>query len=332
MRRVLIVAALLCAAPVVHGAERVVVLEPSSTSDLAWPSGQRAVVAELVASGVELVIRPSSAENANALELEVIGAARELGARGAVGVGRLGSLGFAFVVLHDAQGSIRIEDDAKQGPVADGAVALRVSEVLKVRHFNLPPEPPKPEPKAPVAPPRERPPAAEHRPSLWPWLAFAGMASRGASSMAPALALGLRVPFNAWLSLEPSGAFSLGPLRVDTPAGDVDLSVRRALLEVVIAPTDHQGLSAGVGAGAGVAWLAGSAVATAGYAAVDRSTQVSVISLRGFGVWQAEQFRLLGFAEISALLPAATVYASGNEVGRLGQPSMMAGVAVGYGP
>ena len=41
-------------------------------------------------------------------------------------------------VLHDAQGSIRIEDDAKQGPVADGAVALRVSAVLKVRHPLLP--------------------------------------------------------------------------------------------------------------------------------------------------------------------------------------------------
>jgi hypothetical protein len=331
MRRVLVVAALLGAAPLTHAAERVVVLEPKSPSDWAWPSGQRAVVAELVAGDVELVIRPSLAESANALELEVLDAAREGGTMGAVGVGRVGSLGFALVVLHDAEGSIRIEDDVRQGPVADGAVALRVSEVLKVRHFNLPPEPKQP-PKPPAPPRKVEPPPEPPPPSLWPWVAIAGMASRGASSLAPALALGLRVPLTGWLSLEPAGAFSVGPLRLDTKAGDVDLSVRQATLEVVIAPTEKQGLSGGVGAGGGVAWFSGSARANAGYAALDRSTQVSLLALRGFGVWQLHQLRLLAFVEVAALLPAVTVRASDDEVARVGQPTVMSGIAVGYGP
>jgi hypothetical protein len=270
------------------------------------------------------VLRPSQAGSVAALEREVLLAAREPDTAGAVGVGREGSLGFALVALAAGRAPVRIEDDLRQGPVADGAVALRVSEVLRVRTFELPPERAPPEP-----PPRVE--EAQAAP-VWPWLALAGVVARGASGVAPAVAMGLRVPLGEWVSLEPSGAFTLGTLRVDSAAGDVALSVRQAVLELVIAPNERLGLTGGVGAGGGVAWVTGTPSPGAGYIGTERSTQVSVLALRGFGGWQARHLRLLAFVEVSALLPSLTLRAGSAEVARVGQPWLLGGIAVGYAP
>jgi hypothetical protein len=325
MRRAALFAALMLAAPSALGARRVVVLDTSARSDFAWPSGQRAVVAELMASDAELVIRPALAGNASALEREVFEAAGEPDTVGAVGVGREGSVGIALVALHAGRSPVRIEDDVAQGPVADGAVALRVSEVLKVRSFELPPA---------AEPHRAPPPPREAHLALWPWVAFGVAATRGASSAAPAVALGLRVPIAPWLALEPAGALTLGGLRVDTSAGDVALAARQATLDFVIAPADHEGLSPGVAAGGGIAWISGQPRAESGYHGTESSTQVSVFGMRAFGAWQRKSLRLLAFVEASLFVPAVTVTVSGDgsELARLGQPWLMSGVAIGYGP
>jgi hypothetical protein len=323
MRRAAIFAAFVLAAPSAFGARRVVVLDTSASADFAWPSAQRVVVAELVASDAELVIRPTPASSAGALEREVVEAAREPDTVGAVGVGREGSLGFALVVLHAGRSPVRIEDDVEQGPVADGAVALRVSDVLKVRTFDLPPD---------EEPRRVPPPPRETHATVWPWVAIGVATTRGASSAVPAIALGLRVPMARWLSLEPSGALTLGGLRVDTSAGDVALAARRATLELVIAPADRTGLAAGMGAGGGIAWVSGQPRAESGYRGTERSTQVSLFGLRGFGAWQGRSLRLLAFVEASLFFPAVTIGGSDTELARLGQPWLMSGVALGYRP
>jgi hypothetical protein len=322
MTRLVLAAALLFAAARAEAAARVVVVETSDASELAWSTGQRAVVAELMAGDVDLVLRPSHARSVDALEREVVDAAREPDTAGAVGVAREGSVGFALVALPTGRSPVRIEDDVGQGAVADGAVALRVSEVLNARRFDLPPDR-APSKSAPVA---ESPPPTP----VWPWVGVAVVAARGASTAAPTLTAGLRVPMTDWISIEPSGTFMLGALRVDTRAGDVLLSARQAALELVVAPTARRGLSGGVGAGAGVAWLSGVPRASAGYAGTERSTTVSLLALRGFGVWQERRLRLLAFAEISALLPPVTVHATGTEVARVGIPWLTGGLALGY--
>jgi hypothetical protein len=322
MRRAALFAAVFLAAPSAFGA-RVVVLDTSASADFAWPSGQRAVVAELMASDAELVIRPALARSAGALERAVFEAALEPDTVGAVGVGREGSRGFALVALHSGRSPVRIEDDVEQGPVADGAVALRVSEVLKVRSFVLPP----------VADPHPtRPRPREARATVWPWVAFGAAATRGASSAVPAVALGLRVPLAPWLSLEPAGALTLGGLRVHTGAGDVALAARQATLELVIAPSDREGLSPGLGAGGGIAWVSGQPRAQNGYRGTERSAQVSLFGMRAFGAWQGRSLRLLAFVEASLFVPAVTIGGSGSELARVGQPWLMAGVALGYRP
>jgi hypothetical protein len=94
----------------------------------------------------------------------------------------------------------------------------------------------------------------------------------------------------------------------------------------------HRGLSAGVGAGGGVAWLSAVPRASAGYEGTEQSTQVSLLSLRGFGAWQTRHLKALLFLEVSATLPAVSVRASGTEVASLGQPWLTSGVALGYSP
>jgi hypothetical protein len=330
VRRVLLAATLLLAAPAATAADKVVVVEVHAASPFAWPSGQRAVVAELMAGDVELVLRPSRSADEEQLELEVRRAAQEPGTTGAVGVGRSGTVGFALVASSAAAAPMRIEDDVRQGPVAEGAVALRVSEILKVRRFDLPPL--APAPAAPAAvPPAVAPPPDPERPLFWPWIAALGMAAHGAAGIVPALGLGLRVPLGSWMALEPSGSFSLGRLRVNSTAGDVSLLARQATLEFLIGPTDARSLSAGLGAGGGLSWFSSSARAKAGYVGVERSTQTALLAVRGFGAWQTGRLRLVAFVEVSTLVPAVSVRASDHEVARVGQAWVMSGVGVGYG-
>jgi hypothetical protein len=324
MRRLVLAAGVLVAAPGAFATERVVVVEPSATMAFSWVSGARAVVAELMVSDVQLVLRPSQAATIAELSREVLDAAAEPATAGAVGVGREGSLGFALVARHAGRAPVRIEDDIRKGPVADGAVALRVSEVLRVRSFDLPPEPLRPEPLP-------RPPEPPLAPA-WPWLGVAGVAARGASGVAPVLAFGLRVPLGRWVALEPSGAVTLGTLRVGTVAGDVELATRQALLELVFAPSTDRGLTAGAAAGGGLAWLTAVPRAGAGYIGRERSTQVSALALRGFGAWHAHHLRVMAFLEAGVFFPAATLRAGSMDVARVGQPWVMSGVALGYSP
>jgi hypothetical protein len=167
---------------------------------------------------------------------------------------------------------------------------------------------------------------------LWPWISVGGVGSRGASSVSAVTGVGVRVPVHPWISLEPSGGFTIGGLDVQTAAGDVTLSLRRATLEIVVAPVTHRGISAGVGAGGGVAWLSAVPRAKAGYEGTEQSTQVSLLALRGFGAWQTRHLKTLLFLELAAMLPAVTVRASGTELARLGQPWLTSGVALGYTP
>ena len=330
MRSVLVAAALVAAAPVTVvtvvavAAPSVIVLETPATSQHAWPSGERAVVAELMASDVELVLRPSNAPGVAELEQEVLKAATEPNTAGAVAVGREGFQGFAMVAPHSGRPLVRVQDDVREGAVAEGFVAFRVSEVLRARRFDLPPETVRRKEAAPV---REPQPLL-----LWPWISVGGVGSRGASGVSAVTGVGVRVPLHPWISLEPSGGFTIGGLDVQTAAGDVTLSLRRATLEIVAAPVTHRGLSAGVGAGGGVAWLSAVPRANAGYEGTEQSTQVSLLSLRGFGAWQTRHLKALLFLEVSATLPAVSVRASGTELVSLGQPWLTSGVALGYSP
>jgi len=327
-----VLAAFLIAAPCAAGERVVVMLEPPDDATLAWPSGRRAVVAELSLGDVELVLRSTRAATVADYEAEVLAAAAEPEAAGAVGVARQGSRGVAFVALAGARSTIRVEDDVNQGSVAEGAVALRVAELLRVRTFALPP--PAPPPSSPPASPEPTPSNEPPRPSwpVWPWLGFGGVAARGASGAAPMVAIGLRVPLSGWFYLEPSAAFTVDSLDVETPAGEVALSARQATVGLVLAPEDPKTLSGGIGVNAGLVWLSGLPRASAGYAGTESGTAVSVVGLRGFGTWHTGSIAIMAFAEAALLLPAVSVRADGAELARVGQPWLMAGLAVGPTP
>lgn len=146
------------------------------------------------------------------------------------------------------------------------------------------------------------------------------------------VSIGLRVPLSGFLHLEPSAAFTVDSLNVDTPAGEVALSARQATVGVVFAPENPGMLSGGIGVNAGLVWLSGLPRANAGYAGTESGTAVSTLGLRGFGTWHLGSIAIMAFAEAALLLPAVSVRADGSELTRVGQPWLMAGLAVGPTP
>ncbi len=148
---------------------------------------------------------------------------------------------------------------------------------------------------------------------------MAASGREGASGVSAVTGVGVRVPLHPWVSLEPSGGFTIGGLDVQTAAGDVTLSLRRATLEIVVAPVTHRGLSAGVGAGGGVAWLSAVPRANAGYEGTEQSTQVSLLALRGFGAWQTRHLK-------GSPVPRAFDDAPGGYRAREAEPSFRAWV------
>ena len=127
-----------------------------------WPEGTRAVIAELATSAEQVLVRPSSSSTFAALMSELEIAAGEEQTVGAVCVGKSGSVGIAYVWVAGGASAIRVEYDLREGAVAEGAVALRVSQILHVTNLELPSarkEAPPPPPKPPChLPPPASPP------------------------------------------------------------------------------------------------------------------------------------------------------------------------------
>jgi hypothetical protein len=120
MRSFLVAAALSAAAPVAVAAPSVIVLEVPATSQHAWPSGERAVVAELLASDVELVLRASNAPSLAELEQEVLKAATEPSASVARGSRVLRSWRLIRVVRRCASRTTFAKELSRKGPSRSG--------------------------------------------------------------------------------------------------------------------------------------------------------------------------------------------------------------------
>ena len=118
---------------------QVIVLNLRGNASLSpWPEGTRAVIAELSASDDQVLVRPSSAATLSSLMTELEKAASEEQTVGAVCIGQSGSAAIAYVWVNGGSSAIRVEDDTREGAVAEGALALRVTEILHVRNVELP--------------------------------------------------------------------------------------------------------------------------------------------------------------------------------------------------
>jgi hypothetical protein len=308
-----------CTSATAEERRRIVVLEMREPIETAWPAGSRAVVAELSARDDELVLRAANHEPA-ALSQTLLAAANEPGTFAAVAMVRNGDRGVALVQLRGQKGAIRVEDDLSQGVIAEGGVALRVSELLHVRAFELPP----------TAPSAARPARAGVQ--IQPWVAVGALGSSGGEGPAPALAVGARIPILGAFGLEGSGGLSLAGFDVATAAGTASVSTQQIALHAYLDPFGDAPLSLTLGLGGGLAWLSEAARANDGYVAQDASTFTGLASLRAVASLNRGRVRLFALGEASLLLPSVGVRAGEDELATLGRPWLFAAVGVGFTP
>jgi hypothetical protein len=310
---------------------QVIVLNLRGNASLSpWPEGTRAIIAELAASDDQVLVRPSSASTFGALMQELELAAGEEQTVGAVCIGKSGSAGIAYVWVHGGTSAVRVEDDMREGAVAEGAVALRVTEILHVRNLELPSARRRKERvDTPPPPPRKEP---EGPPAFTTWLGFGVLTSSDAEGPVGAVSVGARVPFSQSFGLELAVTSSLGWLDVQTEVGDAEVDMETATLHALIDPWAGAPLSASFGLGGGVAWAAELGQPRPGFANYYDSTLVGLVSARLGVTFRQGHLSFVAFAEPGIMVPAVTLAADGDEVARLGSPWFSAMLGVGFSP
>jgi hypothetical protein len=311
----------ICASAAADERRRIVVLEARVPDETAWPEGSRAVVAELAARDDELVLRVADTDEPGALSRTLWAAAHEPGTFGAVAVVRNESRGVALVQLRGQKGAIRVEDELSQGVIAEGAVALRVSELLHVRGFELPPS----EAPAPTA-------NVDAALAIQPWVAVGAFGSSGGEDLAPALALGARIPVAGAFEVEGSGALSLSGFEVATSAGTASISTQQIALHAYFNPAPNAPFGFALGLGGGVAWLSETARPAEGYSGRDAAAVAGLTSARAVASLSHGRLRWFALAEASLLVPSVRVRADADDLATLGRPWWFAALGLGFAP
>jgi hypothetical protein len=298
-----------------------------------WPEGTRAIIAELSTSDDQVLVRPSNAATFASLMTELEKAAGEEQTVGAVCIGKSGTAAIAYVWVSGGSSAIRVEDDMREGAVAEGAVALRVTELLHARNLELPtahrPEERKPDKEPPPPPP---PPPPEGPPAFLTWLGIGALATSDTVGPVPVVSAGARVRLAPIIGIEGAATSAFGWLRVRTEPGAADVNMESLTLHAVIDPLAESDASVSLGLGGGLAYAAVVAEPKAGYTSTYDSTMVGLLSARIGTAIRGGNLALVAYAEPGILVPPVTLNADGREIARLGQPWFTAVLGLGFTP
>jgi hypothetical protein len=309
---------------------QIIVLNLRGNASLSpWPEGTRAVIAELATSDDQVLVRPSASTTFAALMSELEKAATEEQTVGAVCVGKSGSVGIAYVWVNGGSGAIRVEDDMREGAVAEGAVALRVSELLHVRNLNLPSTRKEKPPVAAPPPPPEKPSGP---PAFTTWLGVGALTSSDASGPVPMVSVGARVPFSPAFGVEGAAVSGFGWLKVQTVAGSAEVSMQALTLHAILDPWAELPASVSFGLGGGIAYASVLGQPAEGYASHYDSTTVGLFTARIGGKLRGGNLSLVAYLEPGFFAPEVTLAASGNEVASLGRPWFSGMIGLGFSP
>ncbi len=326
--------------PVLGEERRVSVLIPRNATIAAWPQGTQAVIAELAASQYQVVVESSDASELGPLLSELRSAANDPNAAGAVAVLRTGPAGIAYVWTRRDANVVQVHSDNTEGAVSEGALALRVLELIRARDLPVleaaPPPPPPPPPRARPSPPKPTtttPESARRPKSAAIWVSGGTVFAGGTSAPLVLLGLGARVPiFAPALSLDLGLGFSVVPFKLETAAGALDVNARQMAMHLVVEPWLTSALRVGLGAGLGAVWLSETGEPKPGYLANSDNSYVGLASARATGMLASGALRLLVACEPGILLPAASIRASGEEIGHVGRAWVSVTVGVGWSP
>jgi hypothetical protein len=302
------------------------VLMPRELSAKPWPEGTQAVIAELAARNYQVMVVSSDAKELAALLQELQAAAQGPSTSAAIAVVREGSLGIAYVWTSRDGKVVQVQAETSEGAVGEGALGLRVTELVRARDLALPQarqsEKPAPTRKAPAPTPAVALPVVKESstPPLL-WLGAGPTFVSGADAPLVAAVLGARLPIGLRpLALDVSAGISITPLRIGTDAGSVDVSARQVTLHLLYDPWSTSVLSLALGVGGGAIWLDETARAKQGYAANADDAYLGLLSARARGSVRSGNLSFVLTLEPGVLLKGASIRADGEELSRIGRP------------
>lgn len=318
--------------------QRVVVLMPGGLPSAPWPEGTQAVIAELAASHYQVIVESTAASDLGALLEALKTAANEADNAGAVSVVRDRGAGIAYVWTRRDANVVQVQSDSTQGAINEGALALRVLELIRARSLPLPEtENPEPQPKralvarkpAKPAPPPAKPPSP-HRAELW--LAAGPTFAGGAPAPLVDVALGARIALWRPVALDAAASVSVAPIEFDTSAGNVQLSARKLTLHLMAEPWRGSPFRVAFGAGGGAVWMAESARPANGFQGHSDNAYLGLVSLRGAATLQSGNLSFVFALEPGLLLPAASIRSNGSELAHVGSSWTSLTAGIGWSP
>lgn len=305
----------------------VVVLVPKELGVDEWPEGTQSVIAELSANGFQVIRQQSLAVNEGELLFEVAHCAPAHSVLGVVAVLREGDTGAAYVWTEHGEQVLRDDSSGTKGAVAEGAVALRVVELLRTVSLkfpmgnSVPQQPQKPE---------ETRPEPSKRSRFNPWLGVATVIPMRTASMPLLLSLGTDAKLPRPLALDAGVRVGIIPERFDTMAGRISLSAVEIGGRIMAETNAERPLSLAVGFGASSLWLRDSASGSAGYSGRSDRTQVTLLATRGRITLR--HGRLFGVAIVDPCLtlPTVSVRSTDGEVAHLNRLWLAVELGVGW--
>jgi hypothetical protein len=305
----------------------VVVLRPNPGAMEPWPEGTQAVVAELVAGGYELMLRASAARDRDGLLAELQAVAAERPVLGAVVVVREGDRGIAYVYTAKS-GTVPVETGVGEGAVGEGALALRITQILGPPRLEVapPPRAVAPPPSPPPAPPIVR---ETERPAFLVAIAGALAFTSDLPEPLPMVGISARRRLVGPLSLEAAGALTLGASQLETTGGSVEVSAEELTLHVTFDPLREAEVGLSLGLGGGVVWVRGNGDARSGFSATTDATRVALLSAKAAASFTHKDWSLLLGVEPGVMLPPVSI-GSGGDTARLGRPWTTASVGLGW--
>jgi hypothetical protein len=281
---------------------------------LAWQEGQRVLVAELQASGFQVVDRVTAASTPGQLidELRVAG---ESEAAGAVAVFRGQRAPRAFVWIPERDDLVQLEAPFDAVSVAPEVLALRIVELLRTR-WNTAALPERP------APLPESPESSSARSVAWLVLGpeFSFETGQGPVQFAA----GGNVRLAPHTLLELSASTSLMADEPQSTLGTIELRKTRLSLHPMFdfSPTDS--LDAAVGAGGGLALLAarGRSEMTVGVQGLEATELLPQASLRARASLKTGALAAMVMGEFSWLLSRVSFETEDRRVLRYSGPGL----------
>lgn len=308
-------------------AGRVIVVQPATGTVRAWPAATRAAVAELALAGFEVTVRRSARSAVDQMLFDLRAESGRSGVVAAVLITRTDTRGSAHVWLHGSDTPLLISEYDPDGAVAQGAITLKLTELLRERSLQLPalrqPD---------VEPLPEAGSADDASPShtvATPWLGLGAVWSKQAS-LAPLVAVGTQLRLPRELSFDLKSTLTLTPMNVRSEAGTAELEAASFGVHLLFDPWRSQALSVAVGAGASALWVRSRAVPADGYVGLTDTAAVGVVAATARVALRRGPLGLQLLLEPGIAVPPVRVLAGNVELTRLGRPVVVALLGVSW--